>query len=150
MKDQTNRSVVQSFLGSHVLATISTVNSKTFQPESALVAYAEFGNFEILFLTLKGSRKWVNLQSNNRVAMVIGWDLDPGSWETLQYEGRAFPVLASDEPKFRKIFLNKKNSPCTEEFFQTPHMKLFTIVPTWIGYSRFSGKKPRVIEIKNF
>lgn len=151
MKDLRSKAAVLSFLKSHVLATISTANNTTLQPESALVAYAELDNFEILFLTLEGSRKWVNLQSNSKVAMVVGWESNPARWATLQYEGQAYPVSDIDESHFRTIFLHKKGSPCTEEFFKQPHMRLFKISPTWIGFSCFPpGEKPRIVEIKSF
>jgi general stress protein 26 len=139
--------LILDFLRGHVLCTISTVNNKTLQPESALVAYAELASLEILVLTLRGSRKYINLQENNKVALVIGWDENPKKWATLKYEGCVFQVADADEPKYKRIFLEKKGTPCTEEFFNKPDMKLFKITPTWIGLSRFRGK-PQVIGIK--
>lgn len=142
-----DRGLILDFLRLNVLATISTVNPKTLQPESALIAYCELENLEILFLTLVGSRKHENILINNKVALVIGWDIN--NWETLQYEGFASLVGLKDETKYQKIFQNKKNTPCREEFFQKSGMKLCKITPTWIGLSRFpKGRKPQVIEVK--
>lgn len=143
--------IILNFLKHHVLCTISTVNNKTLQPESALVAFCELPSLEILFLTLSGSRKYVNLLRNNRAALVIGWEADPKKWATLQYEGFAFPVSDIDEPKYKEIFLMKEGTPCSEDFFDKLGMRLFKIVPTWIGFSSFpQGKEPKVIEIKKF
>ncbi len=146
---ENNKREILRFLKKNVLATISTVNPQNLQPESALVAFCELENLEILMLTLRGSRKYVNVLQNNKVALVIGWELNPKFWATLQYEGRAIQVKDSEEDHYREIFLQKEGSPCTKDFFQYPEMKLFKITPTWIGYSRFpKTKKPRVIEVK--
>lgn len=145
------KKAILSFLRGQTLATISTVNNKTLQPESALVAFAELDSLEILFVTLRHSRKAQNLKTSNKVAMVIGWNSNPRKWATLQYEGQAFPVTGLDESKYRNIFLSKKDSPCTPDFFLKPQMKLFKVTPTWIGFSSYPpGQNPHVIEIKQF
>lgn len=145
----TNKKVILEFLRKNTLATISTVNPNTLQPESALIAFAELENLEIIFLTLVGSRKYENLAQNNKVALVIGFDRD--EWETLQYEGFTKLIPKLEEKKYRSVFLKKKNSPCTEEFFDKPNMKLFKITPTWIGFSKFpKNKRAQVMEMKEF
>ncbi|MBP7832931.1 MAG: pyridoxamine 5'-phosphate oxidase family protein [Candidatus Levybacteria bacterium] len=137
------------FLKKNVLATISTVNPQSLQPESALVAFCELDALEILITTLKGSRKYENLLKNDKVALVIGWEADPKRWATLQYEGKALEVGAQEESSYKKLFLKKEGSPCTEVFFQKSDMKLFKITPTWIGFSRFpQNQKPKVIELR--
>ncbi len=93
---------ILKFLERNILATISTVNNKTHKPESALIAFAERENLESLFITLKGSRKYVNLLENNHVALVIGWDPAPNHWETMQYEGRAVPIPKEDVTQYKK------------------------------------------------
>lgn len=140
---------ILGFLKKNVLATISTVNPQTLQPESALVAFCEFDNLEILVTTLKGSRKYVNLLKNDKVAMVIGLEQDPRRWATLQYEGKAVEIYSNEENSCKKLFLQKEGTPCSKEFLEKPGMKIFRITPTWIGFSRFpQGKHPRVLEIK--
>jgi pyridoxine/pyridoxamine 5'-phosphate oxidase len=138
------------FMAANTLATIATVNNETLQPEAALIAFAELPNLDLLFITLEGSRKHVNLQTNNRIAMVIGWNPDPKRWATLQYEGLASPVNDEEDQKYRKIFSRKKDTPCSAEFLSNPKMKLYKVSPTWIGYSDFIGEKPSVIEVKDF
>ncbi len=144
------KKVILQFLRDNILATISTVNNKTLQPESALIAYAELPTLEVIFIALEGSRKFMNLKENKHVSLVVGWDPRPSHWNTLQYEGDAYPISEEERPKYKQIFSKKKDTPCTEEFLSKPGMKFFKITPTWIGYSGFTGKKPYVIELKDF
>lgn len=146
-----NKRCILEFLRKNVLATISTVNPQNLQPESALVAFCELGTLEIIITTLKGSRKYENLLKNDKVALVMGWEEDPKHWATLQYEGKAVEVCVHKESSYRKLFLQKEGSPCTQKFLNRNDMKVFKITPTWIGYSRFpQNKKPIVIEIEFF
>lgn len=140
---------ILNFLANHVLCTISTVNVDTLQPEAALIAFAELPNLEILFVTLEGSRKYQNMLANNKVALVVGWDRRPEKWATLQYEGFASLVLAQEIGRYKKVFLSKKNTPCSYEFLNKKGMKLFKITPTWIGYSQYNIGNPQVIELKS-
>lgn len=133
---------------SNVLATISTANRNTLQPESALIAFAELESLELIFVTREGSRKYVNLAKNSRVALVIGWDIN--NWQTLQYEGLASAVKKRDYPQCRQLFATKEDTPCTDEFLLNPAMKFFSIKPTWIGFSDFTAEKPSVIELTDF
>src|ERR1700736_1466423 len=64
-----------------VLATIAPVGA----PEAALVGIAVTKDLEIVFDTVKSSRKYSNLIANRRVALVIGWENET----TLQFEGEA-------------------------------------------------------------
>lgn len=145
----TDRLEVLKFLKQNVLATISTVNPHNLQPESALVAFCELENLEILITTVKGSRKYLNLLENNKVALVIGWEPDPKRWATLQYEGEALAVTDNKRVYYENIFIQKEGSPCTEKYLLNPDMQIFKITPSWIGFSRFpQDQKPRVLEIK--
>lgn len=148
MKLSKDKQIVLQFLQKNVLATISTVNNETLKPESALIAFAERETLEILFVTREGSRKYKNLLLNKHVALVIGWDTDPQNWRTLQYEGDAWELSKEEYPFWREIFAKKKDTPCTSEFLLHPKMRFFKISPTWIGFSDFSQKNPRVIEIE--
>lgn len=137
-------SVIKAFLGQQPMATIATINKSTAQPESALIAFAELESLEIIFETYYDSRKYANLRHDRRVALVIGFD--PKQHITLQYEGEATELTGSDIEKYKKILL-KKDTPCTEEFLNNPKVRLFIARPTWIAYSDYTGKKPKIIEL---
>jgi len=102
------KKVIVSFFRKNALATISTVNNRMLQSESALIAFAELPTLEIVFTTRKDSRKYKNLMENQHVSLVIGWDPDPKKRATLQYEGQAALVADEDVDRFKKIFSKKK------------------------------------------
>jgi len=139
-----NKQLVLGFLRRHPMATISTIDQTTMKPESALIAFAELDNLELIFETFYDTRKYNNLKQNNHVALVVGWDTKIHM--TLQYEGIAQPVPDNEITKYRNIFL-RKETPCTETFLLDPRVRLFRIQPTWIALSDYTGDKPKVIEI---
>lgn len=126
------------------MAVISSVSTKRGDPQSALIAFAETENLELIFETQRDTRKFQNLQKNNHVSLVIGWDTK--IHETLQYEGKAILLEGKELEKYRSIFL-KKDTPCTEEFLFHPKVRLFKILPTWIRFSDYTGKVPKIIEL---
>ena len=65
---------VRAFLQTQSLAVISTIHPQTLQPESALIAFAQTPELELIFETQSNTRKYKNLQSNPKVSLVIGWD----------------------------------------------------------------------------
>jgi general stress protein 26 len=73
---------VYSFIKKYKLGVVSTTNSE-YKPEAALVGIAVSNNLEIVFDTIKSSRKYHNILQNPEVAIVIGWDNET----TVQYEG---------------------------------------------------------------
>jgi general stress protein 26 len=127
-----------------MLATISTIDKNDLKPESALIAFAETPDLEIIFETFYATRKYENLQHNKNVALVVGWDMIVH--RTLQYEGVAEPIPAQDVEHYRNIFLHKK-TPCTEALLLDPRVRLFKVRPTWISYSDYTGPKPHIIEL---
>jgi general stress protein 26 len=135
---------ILNFLHSHPMATIATVDEKTSKPESALIAFAELDNLEIIFETFVDTRKYNNLRKNNHVALVVGWDTEHHI--TLQYEGIAKPITGTDIDIYRNIFL-AKDTPCTEEFLLDPRVRLFRVSPTWMALSDYTTGKPVVTEL---
>jgi pyridoxine/pyridoxamine 5'-phosphate oxidase len=60
------------FVGQGGLAVVGTRNADG-EPEAALVGVAATAEGEIVFDTLTSSRKYRNINSHPRVALVIGW-----------------------------------------------------------------------------
>jgi general stress protein 26 len=135
---------IYDFLRIQSMATISTIDKNGLKPESALIAFAETSNLEIIFETFYATRKYENLQYNKNVALVVGWDMVVH--RTLQYEGIAEPIPPQDVARYRSIFLRKK-TPCTEQFLLDPRVRLFKIRPLWISYSDYTSPKPHIIEL---
>jgi hypothetical protein len=80
--------LIQCKLG--VLGTIGEANT----PQSALVGIAVTEDLEIVFDTVKTSRKYPNLIARPACSFVMGW----AGEKTVQYEGRRFQILESAVP----------------------------------------------------
>lgn len=139
-----DKSTILSFLQMQPMATVSTVAKNSNQPESALIAFVETHDLEIIFETFVGTRKWDNLQSNPSVSLVIGWDTKKHI--TVQYEGIATPIPSTETEEYITLFL-AKDTPCTETFLRDPRVRLFKIRPDWIRYSDYTNNPPKIIEL---
>jgi len=127
-----------NFIRQQNIAVISTL-SKDLRPEAALVGFAISKDLEIVFDTVKTSRKYQNLLGNPIVAVVIGWDNET----TVQYEGFATELTGPDAEYYKEIYYEVYKDG-RERAVTWPHIVHFKIAPTWIRYSNFNG--PVVIE----
>ena len=117
---------------------VSTVGPDN-KPEAALVGIAVSENLEIIFDTVKASRKYQNILCSPNVALVIGWDEEI----TVQYEGLA-EVLGDDRAAdgLREIYYTAY--PDGRERASTwPGLVHIKVTPKWIRYSNFN--KPVLI-----
>ena len=133
------KNIVYQFISQQKLAVVSTISPDN-NPEAALVGIAVTENFDIIFDTVKTSRKYANLRQNPKVAVVIGWD----SETTVQYEGEA-QVLENDadSQKLREVYYNAY--PDGRERTETwPNLVHIRITPKWLRYSKFDD--PVVME----
>lgn len=55
------------------LAVISTIDTFNNGSQSALIAFTENDELELYFMTFVDSRKYINLQNNHNVSLVIGF-----------------------------------------------------------------------------
>jgi len=127
-----------NFIRQHNLAVISTL-SKDNRPEAALVGFAISEDLEIVFDTVKTSRKYQNLLENPFVAVVIGWDNET----TVQYEGIAAELGGDNGVYYKEIYFEVYKDG-RERAATWPHIVHFKITPNWIRYSNFND--PVVIE----
>jgi len=139
-----DKTTVLNFLKEQPMATISTVAKGSNQPESALIAFTQTQDLEIVFESFIDTRKWRNLKTNPYVAFVIGWDTNKHI--TVQYEGIATPIPGSEAEKYIQLFL-VKDTPCTEKFLRDPRVQLYKATPVWVRYSDYTMNVPKVIEI---
>lgn len=85
MDIQIQKEQAKKFLQSHYLATITTV-AHDGEPQAATMLYLMDDDFNFYFVTRRHTRKYANLQSNNKVGMVITSTDNP---ETIQVQGEA-------------------------------------------------------------
>jgi len=129
---------VYNFIKQHALAVIATLSDDQ-KPEAALVGFAISEDLEIVFDTVKTSRKYQNLLQNTFVAAVIGWDNET----TVQYEGVATELNGPDADHYREIYFEVY--PDGRERAKTwAGLVHFKVTPKWIRYSSFND--PPVVE----
>jgi general stress protein 26 len=133
-----DKAKIYDFMKQYRLAVLSTVSTKN-GPESALIGIAVSEKLEIIFDTVKTSRKYQNLLQNPSVAIVIGWDNET----TVQYEGIATELNGPAAEYYKEIYF--KVYPDGRERDKTwPHIVHFKITPKWVRYS--NSNDPPVVE----
>ncbi len=129
------RDFIYNFIRQHKYAVISSI-ANNLKPEAALIGVAVSEDLEIIFDTVNTSRKYANILSNPKVALVIGWS----DARTLQYEGEAMELTEPSDDAYREIYY--KAFPDGRERTETwPGLVHFKIKPTWIRYSDFTEHK---------
>lgn len=115
-------------------AGIIATRSSSGNPQAAYVEIAVSQQLELIFDTVKSSRKWNNLQHCSSVAIVIGgWD---ESETTLQYEGIADEPQGAELERIRAVYFDA--FPDGRDRLKWDGITYFRIKPTWIRYSDFN------------
>jgi general stress protein 26 len=133
------KDLVYQFINQQKLGVVSTINAEN-KPEAALVGIAVSINLEIIFDTLKTSRKYQYILNNPNVAVVAGWEQEI----TVQYEGVA-EMLGSDieSDNLREVYFSAyPDGPGRAANW--PGLVHVKVSPKWIRYSNFN--EPQVIE----
>jgi general stress protein 26 len=120
-----------------VLAT----NSTTGTPESAVVAFSNTSDLEIVFASFKQTRKNKNLEKDPHISMVIGWD----NLTTLQVEGTAEVVVGEERARLEDAHCLKNQ--LSNKYRNDPRQVYFKVRPRWIRYSNFSVDPQEVWEV---
>ena len=137
------KDLVYNYIRQHQLAVISTIGNDG-KPEAALVGIAVSTNLEIIFETLKTSRKYGNILSNHSVAIVVGWDNET----SVQYEGEGEILgIGNAADNYRQTYYAAW--PDGRERAETwPGLVHIKVTPKWIRYSNFN--EPVVIKEMEF
>ncbi|MGB8129440.1 MAG: pyridoxamine 5'-phosphate oxidase family protein [Candidatus Angelobacter sp.] len=109
-------------------------------PQSALVGIAVTKNLEIVFDTVKSSRKYGNLIAKPACSFVIGWTGE----QTVQYEGIAEELCGSELQRCQNIYF--KAWPDGSPRLSWPGIVYFVVRPKWIRYSDFDQNPPFIQE----
>jgi pyridoxine/pyridoxamine 5'-phosphate oxidase len=130
-----------NFLNNHTLAVISSIYEQG-TPQAAVVGFVQTKELELIIGTDNSSRKYKNLQTNPKVALVIGWD----NGETIQYEGSVRELSPEEIGLVRGTYWAK--SPHTERNNENPGERYFIVSPSWIRYTDLKAKPWIVKELK--
>lgn len=120
------------FIRARKLAVISTT-SPSGDPQSALVGVAVSPGLNIVFDTVKSSRKYANLKTDPRISLVTGWDGEI----TVQYEGIAVEPEGEALDQAKSLYF--KTWPDGVERQRWPGITWFLITPKWVRYSDFNS-----------
>jgi pyridoxine/pyridoxamine 5'-phosphate oxidase len=126
--------IEQSKLG--VLSSVALSGA----PQSALVGIAVTEDLEIVFDTVKTSRKYGNLKARPTCSFVFGWTGE----QTVQYEGIAEELDGTQLHQYQEIyFLTWPDGPSRSQW---PGIVYFLVKPKWIRYSDFDKNPPFILE----
>jgi hypothetical protein len=136
-----SRPDLYAFISKHKLGVLGTI-SDTGTPQAALVGIAISPQLEIIFDTVKSSRKYPNLTARPACSFVIG------GWgpveQTVQYEGLAEELKPPDLERYQAIYFNVySDGPARMSW---PGIVYFVVRPTWIRYSDFDQNPPLIHE----
>jgi len=124
------------------MGVVSTVSSEGF-PESAWVALSETEDLEIIFGTSRLSRKFENLQTNKRIAVVV---YNEQQRQTLQYEGEVMELHGDEKTSAQEIHLLKH--PAAKKYSHDIHQSFFKVKPLWIRYTDYHLDPHEIFEVK--
>jgi pyridoxine/pyridoxamine 5'-phosphate oxidase len=130
--------LIQCKLG--VLGTIGDAGT----PQSALVGIAVTEDLEIVFDTVKNSRKYPNLIARPACSFVVGW----AGEKTVQYEGQAEELSGSELQRCQKVYFQAW--PDGRSRLTWPRIVYFIVRPRWIRYSDFDQNPPLIREFNRF
>lgn len=135
------RDELYAFMTAHRWAVEATV-APSGAPQAAVIGFAATRDLEIVFDTLKTSRKYQNMLKAPRMALVIGWD----DAQTLQVEGVADepegPALARPKARYFEAF------PDGHEREAWKDITYIRVTPVWFRYSDFRVDPPKIVEVK--
>lgn len=130
-----------AFIQQHRLGVLGTVFAAD-QPQSALVGVAVTPDLELIFDTVKSSRKYPNLIAHPRCSFVIGWE----GAQTVQYEGDAEELKPPELERHQQAYF--KVWPDGPARLSWPGIVYFLVRPAWIRYSDFAQDPPFIQELR--
>jgi len=134
---------LHNFLAKQKLGVLGTIGP-TGAPQSAMMGIAVTDKFEIVFDTVKQSRKYPNLIARPACSFVIGgWTMGE---QTVQYEGEAEELRSPDLERYQQIYF--KVYPDGPARLTWPGITYFVVRPKWIRYSDFDQSPPLIREFK--
>jgi hypothetical protein len=133
---------VRAFMTGFKLGVLGTIGPAG-TPESALVGIATTPQLEIVFDTVRSSRKYANLVARPACSFVVGWTGE----QTLQYEGVAEQLRSPELERYQEIYFQAwPDGPARMSW---PGIVYFVVRPTWIRYSDFDQNPPLIQEWRN-
>jgi pyridoxine/pyridoxamine 5'-phosphate oxidase len=127
------------FIAQGKLGVLSSV-APSGAPQSALVGIAVTEDLQIVFDTVKTSRKYGNLKARPACSFVFGWTGE----QTVQYEGIAEELGGTELRRYQEVYF--QTWPDGPARSQWPGIVYFLVKPKWIRYSDFDKNPPLILE----
>jgi len=134
-----NLKEIYDFMNAERLGVLTTA-ANSGQPQAALMGFAVTPELELIFDTVRSSRKYPNLKQNPRVAWVVGCTTEV----TVQYEGEAEELEGAALTKYKPIYFQKfTDGPARENW---DGMTYFAVRPKWVRYCDYNPGTRRIEE----
>ncbi len=140
MSEQEHIQLISDFLSKQRFLVVAT--TWEHQPQAAVVAFSNSSVFEIIFSTFDTTRKFRNVQSDSRVALVIGWD----EFVTVQCEGVAHVTTGNEEVECKRVHIEKH--PESEKYSFDQRNRYLKVVTQWIRYTDITCDPEFTFEIR--
>jgi pyridoxine/pyridoxamine 5'-phosphate oxidase len=134
-----DRAAICSFLQRHRYGVIASMSTSGV-PQSALVGIATTTELEIIFDTVKSSRKYANLIEQPVCSFVVGWEGE----QTVQFEGVAVEPTGAELYQYQEKYFEVW--PDGRARMNWPGIAYFVVRPRWVRYSDFDQVPPLVEE----
>jgi hypothetical protein len=135
------RDELYAFMTAHRWAVEATV-APSGAPQAAVIGFAATRDLELVFDTLKTSRKYRNMLKSPKMALVIGWD----DAQTLQIEGIADEpggtALSRLKARYFEVFPDGREREAWND------ITYIRVTPGWFRYSDFRVDPPKIVELK--
>ncbi len=136
-----DQAAVFNFISGFRYGVLSSVAANG-SPQSALVGIAVTPALEIVFDTVKSSRKYANLIAQPRCSFVVGW----GGEQTVQYEGIAIEPADPELEHYREAYFAAW--PDGSSRLTWTDLTHFAVKPLWVRYSDFDQSPPLIVELR--
>ena len=141
-----------TFLVNHDAGVLATVSANG-QPSARMVYYTSDDDFNVYFITLRDTRKFQHLHSNERAAFVVSETEVP---RTIQIEGRVDDLsdTATNDALltgFLERLMSHKKFGIPLAHFDSSELVFYKLTPTWIRWGDFTfgqGTKAVLTELK--
>ncbi len=135
-----DKTFLYAFMAQHRYGVVSSM-SKNGTPQSALVGMATTSDLEIIFDTVKTSRKYPNLIEHSSCSFVVGWSGE----QTVQLEGIAEEPTGADLKRYQEVYFAVW--PEGAAHLNWPGIAYFAVHPRWIRYSDYDQHPPAIEEV---
>ena len=136
-----NSADLHHFIAQYKYGVLGTIG-ESGTPQAALVGIAVTERLEIVFDTVKSSRKYPNLVARPACSFSIGWEGE----QTVQYEGEAEELAGAELDAYLKIYFQAwPDGPARMSW---PGIVHFVVRPRWIRYSDFDQRPPVIQEFR--